>query len=359
MAKNHTTKPATLAAQTQIEAPFELQAQRQYVVDLQNRIKQLNADLNAAQNEARLIRAGGHDLTAPGVPADFVRKVQRDYPTPQTKLAADQFDLEVITPMRQQLRELELLLQRETAILSKDWSEFREANAPALAQQAAATAKQIEADIQNLEGQQHDLRGRITKINAIRLQRLEMQSKHDAAVAQALANGDSTPDAPTLPLVPAETPPQIERAIDLLSQQIEVKRDQLNAARTQHRAMMTLIDSQRAQSLIDSLVVEAKAEGVSLGTLRDKLVELAGETALSDVRAAGEARAQFALQAAESRASQLESALARANAQLERLGSKQVTVPADPAVRADAHTSALTHHAWQPSGHDARVPGRI
>jgi hypothetical protein len=359
MAKNHTTKPATLAAQTQIEAPFELQAQRQYVVDLQNRIKQLNADLNAAQNEARLIRAGGHDLTAPGVPADFVRKVQRDYPTPQTKLAADQFDLEVITPMRQQLRELELLLQRETAILSKDWSEFREANAPALAQQAAATAKQIEADIQNLEGQQHDLRGRITKINAIRLQRLEMQSKHDAAVAQALANGDSTPDGPTLPLVPAETPPQIERAIDLLSQQIEVKRDQLNAARTQHRAMMTLIDSQRAQSLIDSLVVEAKAEGVSLGTLRDKLVELAGETALSDVRADGEARANAQLRVTDARTSSLELALARANSQLERMGARQITVPADPA-RADAITlSTARHQARQQQSPDAMLTGRI
>ena len=265
--------------------------------------------------------------------------------------------------MRQRLKDLQLQLQRETAILNTDWAAFREANAPALAQQAAATAKQIEGDIQALERQQHDLRGRIAKINAIRLQRIELTAAHDAAVAQALANGDPVPDAPNLPDSPSETPPQIEAAIKLLSGQIDTQRDQLNAARAQHRSLMNLIDTQRAQALIDRLVADARSEGVSLGTVRDKLVELAGETGLSSARASGEADALARLRESESRAGRLQAALDAANSRLNANNLTKVSVQTDSPASATQSWGVSSLVQSHPQQHrqagDAMITARI
>lgn len=272
-----TAEPVELAA-----LRLQHQQQRQQLQELEQTIRD---ETRAAES-----RRDGFDRFDPKN-AELLRSLARHGVPPDRQAAFSDWQATRGAELRAQRQGLESAIRQTADQIIAASSEWRTANAEPLRDAANKRAEALRQRIADLTAQQQGLRHRITEINRIRLERIEAQSAHDKAAAEALAAGGTVPDAPTLPEVPAETPAQIEGAIALIGEQITASRDDMGAAEREAQSLQRLIDQRKAGAVLAHVRDLCKAEGVSLSNLRDALIAEAGPGLAEQLARDGEFRA--------------------------------------------------------------------
>jgi hypothetical protein len=219
---------------------------------------------------------------------DMLAKVMRDFPTTESTKAAADHAAEFIHPLQSEIAQLKARLVSEQAEHQAMKRLHEASNAPALLLDAEAKMLAGGAEIHAVEARLKLLADRLAAARMGRLGNDRLRGEHDAASARALADGL---DVPVLVLVEHEAIAPLEKAIDLVNDE----RKRLQSVQDQRWAaikrLKALIASQKIDDLMTQIQDLADAQGVRLHDVRDKLVEIVGESFLSESRAVGEARA--------------------------------------------------------------------
>lgn len=279
-------KPKTPAGTT---PSFQLEAQREVVRDLQNRVKDIQHQLDATLNDARIAR-DGFDKYAKGVSAAQLLALQASDVKPANQAAHDQI-IAKVGPLQVSLKaakaELSVELDHLTALRQKYTAE----HAPALLEQATATHSEALAAERACKLKLTGLTARKTAAAAAVASRAANQAAHDQAVAAALAAGDDVPPAPELePL--AETPAQLDQAVKLVNVELDQLVGNTRNAESKMQHFKNVIARKALDQFMADLVNQAANAGVSLASVRDGLIQQIGNNWMAAADASDRHRLQ-------------------------------------------------------------------
>lgn len=259
-----------------IQAPVELAAQTIEVQEIRNRITETESKISALTTEHGKVLRGGYDIFQPGLPIDLVKKVSRDFPTPETQKQAAAFELEHIRPLRQQLTDLKAKLNAEELALGQLRVEFKSNNADQLLAQAIVRLDGATADLSAAKAHHANLEQRLTTARMIVLENERQQAAHDAVLAQALADGTEPPTKPEPQTVDSVT--ALQTALNLSKAKVTALNESWSAISRESNHLKGLISNRKVNDFMVELEVMAAAQGVDLKAVRDKLTDVVGPT---------------------------------------------------------------------------------
>jgi hypothetical protein len=287
MAKNH-TQQATPAPQA-LQEPDNVTAARQHLADVQARVKQLTERHAAAARRAQIILHGNHDVLQPGVSTDFVQKVQRDYPKTETQQAADGFTLAEVAPLTQQINDAKAQESEARQTLSRVHGEWVKANAQALERQAAKALSDLNDVKREADARHAEITQRLNKALISKRDAETFADEYAASCAIAIAEDRAAPEKPDMP-----EHEDVEMLKAALLHAGRIQREAGERAHEQWRRWSSLDNAVKTATL-DAFVTEVRAladqRGITLGKLRDALIDIVGEGSLSLARASGESQA--------------------------------------------------------------------
>ena len=258
---------------------------------LTERIHQLKADLDGLQSTitsetkaAEIARDGFDRWDIKN--AALVPELSKRGAIPDERLEAFQdFQRGRLADLLAAKKDIELSLAEARSEWQAGHNAWRIENAEPLLAEAEQHVRDLDEKIAARQQDQQGLRQKIAQITTARTQRDAAMAAHDAAVALAIAQGTAAPEAPSLPEMPAETVQQLEGAIKLIGRELdELKQGQQRSA-AEVRALLNLVNRRKVDEFTAMMLTAAEDQGVRLGDLRDKLVELAGPTVSASIDA--------------------------------------------------------------------------
>lgn len=261
----------------------EQEALTQHILKLKADLEAIQGTIKSETKAAEIARDGFDrsdvkngvllpELARHGVPAD-------------RQQAFNDFQRGRLDDLHDARKDIELALAEARSQWMTLHNKFRSEHAESLQVEAAQHVRDLGEKISNRQQHQRDLRQKIASITQSTAKRAALQADHDAACALAIAQGTAAPEAPQLPELPVETVAQLEGAIKLLDLQIDELRQNQQRSAAEAKALQNLVDRRKVDEFTAMIVAEAKAQGLRLGDVRDKLVEIAGPTVSAQVDA--------------------------------------------------------------------------
>ena len=266
-----------------LKQPVEIQAQSLEVQGLQTSITQIETQLKALTLEHGRIRLGNHDIHAKGLPVEFLQKVMRDYPTAETTKLAAAFEGEQLAPLRQELAALKQRLSHEQSTLEQLRSEFKADNTEALLALAADRLAAAGVKLGEAKAHHASLEQRLSAARMGMLEADRLQAAHDAAVAQALADGTEPPAKPETQTVDSIT--ALQTALTLSRDKVKTLGDEWGQIDGEVRNLKGVISSRKLTEFMATLKTTAAAQGVRLEGVRDELIRLTGPSLMHQLDA--------------------------------------------------------------------------
>ena len=265
-----------------LKQPVELAAQNIEVQETRNRIKETESKISALTTEHGKVLRGGYDIFQPGLPLDFVKKVSRDFPTPETTKAAAQFELENIKPLRQELKDLKAKLSAEELALGQLRSEFKANNADKLLTQTIVRLDGAAADVTAAKAHHAALEQRLSTARMGMLEVDRIKTEHSAAAARAIVDGL---DAPVLTLPEVEDIKPLEGALTLSRERVKGLSEVWSSINHEANHLRGLISNRKVAEFMTELKAMAAAQGVRLEGVRDELIRLTGPSLMHQLDA--------------------------------------------------------------------------
>jgi hypothetical protein len=272
---------------TTTRPPIEIEATQLSIERLTTQIVQAEGLLREMQSANRIIRNGNHDVSDKSMSVELLTKIMRDFPTQGTTAEAEAHAAEFLHPLQSEIAQLKARLASEQAEHQAMKRLHEASNAPALLADSEAKLLAGDAEIRAADARFKALNDRLAAARMSRLANDRSRVEHEAASARALADGV---DAPVLVLVEHEAIGSLEKAVGLVNDE----RKRLQSVQDQRRAsakrFREVIAAQKLDALMTQIQDMAETQGVKLQAVRDRLIEMVGESFLSEARAAGEAR---------------------------------------------------------------------
>jgi hypothetical protein len=256
-----------------IQPPVEIQAQAIEVQELQTRIAETESQIKTLQHEHGKVLRGGYDIFQHGLPVDFVKKVSRDYPTPETTKSAAAFELQNIKPLLQKLADLKAKLSAEQVVLGQLRVEFKANNAEQLLTQAMERLQAAGAAVSDAKAHHASLEQRLSAARMGLLEADRLKTEHSAAAARAIVDGL---DAPVLTLPQTEEVKPLEGALALSRDKVNSMNNDWTSINSEVNHLRGIISNRKLVEFMTQLKAKAAAAGVRLEQVRDKLVDEVG-----------------------------------------------------------------------------------
>ncbi len=264
-------------------ASFQLNAQREVVRDLQIRVKEIQHQLDATLNRARVAR-DGFDKYAAGVTAAQLVALQASTVAPENQAAHDAI-IAKVGPLQSALKVAQSELSAARDVISELERQHQAEHAPQLLEQAAANHGEALANERACKAKISSLQQRKAAATQAVAARAAAQLAHDQAAAAALAAGEDVPPAPELGNV-AETPEQLAAAIKLVNVELDQLAAATRAAESKVQHYRGVIARKQLDGFMTELVNQAADVGVSLKDVRDGLIEQIGNNWMAAADAA-------------------------------------------------------------------------
>ena len=266
-----------------LKQPVELAAQTIEVGELQTRIADIEAKLKTLSLEHSQIRLGGHDIHQRGLPVEFLRKVMRDYPTDETQKMADAFEVEQLAPLRKELTNLKARLSAEELALGQLQTEFRADNIETLLAQAADRLAAAGVKLGEAKAHHRALEERLQAARMAQLENERLQAAHDAAVAQALADGTEPPAKPETQTV--DDVKALQTALTLSRDKLKTLADDWSQIDVEARNLKGVISNRKLTEFMATLRAQAEEQGLRLESVRDELIRFTGPSLMHQLDA--------------------------------------------------------------------------